>query len=391
MALASYLRQYGIEEVDERLFTTNGVRLEVTSCGQGGKLALLLHGFPEHAFSWRNQVPLLYEMGYKVWVPNLRGYGRSEQVKGRAAYRISELVEDIAGLIDVAQPDEVTLVGHDWGGLIAWEFALRQIRPLERLVIMNAPHPAILADDFSTFAKGKKSHFGLSFFQLPFLPELALGWKDAKKISKTILKSTSDKSLFNYDILHVYRDNAMRPGTLTAMLNYYRANFNGRTPKQGVNGFSCQQTSSIETPTLLIWGEQDMSVDVSLSEGTENFVQNLSLEIIPQAAHWVQQEAPDEVNAILNEWLKTPLALLVASEIPEAENMQVQETDKTADEVELETADRSIALVNSEAAKDLAMQDRLQDVEEDDTSVAEANTIIKNIRHRLFPKSLASE
>jgi len=302
MALAAHLRRLGIDPVEERLLETGEVRLEVTSCGTGNRLALLLHGFPEHAFSWRHQVPLLLEMGYKVWVPNLRGYGRSQKPKGRKNYTVAKLLRDVAGLIDLAKADEVTLIGHDWGAILAWEFAIRRVRPLARLVIMNVPHPALFIEGLHQPYQRKKSWY-IFFFQLPFLPEYALRLNNAKAIGDAFYKSATDKSRFPYDVLHVYRDNALRPGALSAMLNYYRANF----LKRGYEGLSCgDSVPVIEIPTLIVWGEEDIALDVRLLEGTETYVSNLTVRRLPNVSHWVQQEAPDQVNAILNAWLPSP-------------------------------------------------------------------------------------
>lgn len=119
----------------------NGLRFEVDTCGTGDRLALCLHGFPEHSFSWRYQLPLLAELGYRAWAPNLRGYGNSSRPEGVEAYDLEHLMADVAGLIDASGCQEVVLLAHDWGAVIAWHFAIRRIRPLTHLIICNVPHP----------------------------------------------------------------------------------------------------------------------------------------------------------------------------------------------------------------------------------------------------------
>ncbi len=122
----------------------NGLAFETLMAGNGERFALLLHGFPEHAISWREQMAALARQGYTVWAPNQRGYGRSSRPSRVADYDIEHLIEDVAGLIDVARARGATrtvLIGHDWGGVVAWCFAARNLRPLDALVILNAPHP----------------------------------------------------------------------------------------------------------------------------------------------------------------------------------------------------------------------------------------------------------
>ncbi len=122
---------------------TDGLRFHVLEAGAGDRLALCLHGFPELGFSWRYQLPLLAELGFRAWAPDLRGYGGSDRPQGMHEYAIERLMDDVASLIDASGARETVLIAHDWGGVIAWYFALRRIRPLSRLVVMNLPHPAV--------------------------------------------------------------------------------------------------------------------------------------------------------------------------------------------------------------------------------------------------------
>ena len=127
------------------IIDANRLRFEVDMCGNGYQLALCLHGFPEHSFSWRHQLPMLAELGYLAWAPNLRGYGRSSRPEGMEAYGIENLMTDVADLIDASGCRETVLIAHDWGAVIAWYFAMRRIRPLSKLIILNVPHPAPVA------------------------------------------------------------------------------------------------------------------------------------------------------------------------------------------------------------------------------------------------------
>ncbi len=276
----------------------NGLRFHVASAGAGDRLALCLHGFPENWFSWRHQLPLLDRLGYRAWAPDLRGYGGSDRPPRMQDYAIERLLEDVAGLIDAAGAKSVLLLAHDWGAIIAWYFAMRRVRPLERLVIMNVPHPACAARELRRGAQLRRSWYVL-FFQLPWLPEKLLGRDGARAIAEIFRRSSLDPSRFPDDAIRVFREAAARPGALTAMVNYYRALVRGGgAQRQTALGFPV-----IDTPTLLLWGEGDVALTKATTYGTDAFVRDLTLRYLPGVSHWVQQEAPESVNAMLEAWL----------------------------------------------------------------------------------------
>ena len=276
----------------------NGLRFHVAACGEGDRLALCLHGFPECWYSWRHQMPLLAELGYRVWAPDLRGYGETTWMPRVADYAIETLMEDVAQLIDAARARETILLAHDWGAIIAWYFAMRRVRPLARLVIMNVPHPGVMDRVIRTRQQMARSWYAV-FFQLPWLPEKILAARDYQAIRDAFLSSAIDKSRFSAADLQVYRDNAARPGATRAMLHYYRALVRGR----GANRQRRLGYPTIETPTLMIWGEEDVALCKETTYGTEAFVRDLRIEYLPNVSHWVQQEAPEKVNEILGRWL----------------------------------------------------------------------------------------
>lgn len=272
----------------------NGLRFEVDTCGDGDRLALCLHGFPEHSYSWRHQLPMLADLGFKAWAPNLRGYGNTSRPEGIAAYSLEDLLADVAGLIDAAGCRETVLIGHDWGALIAWYFAMRKVRPLAKLIICNVPHPGAARRAMANFAQLKRSWY-MFFFQLPRLPEWILGRNDARDVGLLIRNSAVDPARFPDEVIEVYRRNAARPGALTAMINYYRALlWGGGAKRQAALGFPV-----IETPTLMIWGEADVALTRETTYGTEAFVADLTLRYLPRVSHWVQQEQPEVVNAMM--------------------------------------------------------------------------------------------
>ncbi len=282
------------ETWQHRDLITNSIRLHYVTEGTG-PLLLLLHGFPEFWYSWRHQIPFLAELGYQVVAPDLRGYNDSD--KPRTGYDIQTLLHDIVGLIHALGQEKAIIVGHDWGGALAWSFALAYPEMTERLIILNAPHPWAFLRELRTPKQLRKSWYILAF-QLPWLPEYLLGRKHASAIATMLSNSSVQKEAFSAEDLKQYRDAMSKPGALTASLNYYR-NLVHR-PINASTGI--QPGTSITTPTLLIWGEQDIALDSALTEGLESWVPDLHIRRIPDSGHWVQQEKPQQVNLLLKEF-----------------------------------------------------------------------------------------
>ena len=285
-----------MEPIEYQTIRANGIDFNVATAGTGPRLALCLHGFPESSYSWRYQMPLLAQLGYRVWAPDLRGYGASSRPKGVAAYALENLEEDVAALIQASGASEVVLVGHDWGAVIAWYYAMFGRLRIARLIIMNVPHPALMEKGLRTRRQLAKSWY-IFFFQLPWIPEWGLARKGCEAIGRVFRDMAVDKSRFPDEVLRVYREAAAAPGALTAMLNYYRALIRGipRTRRRGI--------LPINIPTLMIWGEVDAALGKELTYGTEKYVSNLTLRYLPNVSHWVQQEAPETVNAMIETWL----------------------------------------------------------------------------------------
>ena len=285
-----------MDSIEHQTIRANGIDFKVAAIGSGDRLALCLHGFPESSFSWRYQLPLLARMGYRAWAPDLRGYGGSTRPLGVGAYALQHLEEDVAALIEASGAKQVVLVGHDWGALIAWYYAMFGRVPIARLIIMNVPHPALAQKGLRTRRQLAKSWY-IFFFQIPWLPEYGLARNACEAIGRVFRDMAVDKSRFPDEVLRVYRDAAGVPGALTAMLNYYRALFRGlrRNRRRGI--------ARIDIPTLMIWGEVDAALGKELTYGTDRYVSNLTLRYLPNVSHWVQQEAPETVNAMIEAWL----------------------------------------------------------------------------------------
>src|ERR1700735_4230376 len=162
------------EGVEMIRVAANGIHFEVVTMGAGDKLALCLHGFPEHAYSWRHQMPLLAKLGYRVWAPNLRGYGGTDSPREISAYKLETLVADVTGLIQASGAKETLLIAHDWGGVLAWSTAMLNPSPIQRLIVMYLPHPACFQREFRHPRQFLKSWY-MFMFQLPGLPEMLLG------------------------------------------------------------------------------------------------------------------------------------------------------------------------------------------------------------------------
>jgi pimeloyl-ACP methyl ester carboxylesterase len=278
--------------------TANGINFEVAAMGSGDRLALCLHGFPEHAYSWRYQMPLLARLGYRVWAPNLRGYGGTDSPQDVSAYKTRILVEDVAALVRASGARETLLIAHDWGGALAWSLALLQPQLIQRLIVLNLPHPACFARELRRPVQISKSWY-MFFFQLSWLPEFLLGRRQGRATSELIRMTSRDRSRFPDEVLEVYRQNAARPGGLTAMINWYRAAFRngGFTRLRGAT------LPKIAIPTLFLWGDADTALSIGTTRGTENYVTDLTFRVFPGVSHWIQQEAPEAVNAMIEAWI----------------------------------------------------------------------------------------
>jgi pimeloyl-ACP methyl ester carboxylesterase len=214
-------------------------------------------------------------------------------------YAMEELLADVAGLIDAAGAREVVLLAHDWGAVIAWYFAMRKIRPLTRLVIMNVPHPEPFARELRKRGKQLRSSWYVFFFQLPWLPEFAMG---RMPLGEMFRRTTRHPENFTAEDLAIFSNNAATTAARRAMINYYRAMVRGG----GGRRQRALGSPRIDVPTLMLWGEDDMALTKETTFGTEEHVSDLTIHYLPGISHWVQQDAPEKVNELLREWLMVP-------------------------------------------------------------------------------------
>ena len=275
--------------------TVNGVRLHYVEAGQG-PLVILLHGFPEFWYSWRRQIPALAAAGYHVIAPDMRGYNLSEKPPRVRDYRIEILASDVVELICHAGASTATVVGHDWGGAIAWFVPMLFPNVVEKLIILNAPHPLAFLREMKTPAQLLKSSYQF-FFQLPTLPEAVIRARDYAMLRSLLRTEPMRCRAFSKADVRRYKEAIAQPGALTAALNYYRAAF-----RQGPRSMA-RLSRRIDIPTLLIWGEHDRYLGLNLTRNLEQWVPRLRLERLPDASHWVQNDEPERVSEWMIEFL----------------------------------------------------------------------------------------
>jgi pimeloyl-ACP methyl ester carboxylesterase len=304
--------------LEHRYVETNGIRLHCAVDGDG-PLVILLHGFPECWYSWRHQIAALAPR-FRVVAPDLRGYNESDKPPGVSAYALPELVADVRGLIEAFGERQAVIVGHDWGGGIAWTFAMDHPEMTRRLVALNCPHPAIFAQHLRSNGRQLARSWYMFFFQIPWLPETLLGLRHARPVADAIRRSAVRQDSITAEDFAYLRDAASRPGALRSAVNYYRATFrsplaqamwpawlrrfvHGDRPVEGVRE-RLEDWPKITAPTLLIWGENDVALGKELTLGTEALIAApLDIKYIPLCGHWVQQEQPVLVNGYLLDFL----------------------------------------------------------------------------------------
>ncbi len=286
---------------------TNGISLHAVTAGpEDGPLVVLLHGFPEFWYAWHHQLPALTEAGYRVVAPDMRGYNCSDKPQGVSSYHVEELVGDVAGLVDAFDRASAHIVGHDWGGLVAWQTAIDRPDLVDQLAVLNAPHPSAYERALRSSLSQLRKSWYVGFFQLPVLPELSLGAKDFDFVDRVLAESTVRPDAFTETDIEYYKRALARPGARTAALNYYRAiarrNAKRTLTRGGVGDLP------VRVPTLLVWGEQDQALDVSLTENLEQWVPDIRVERLADASHWVQFDAPERVTDLLLSHLPSPRA-----------------------------------------------------------------------------------
>lgn len=278
-----------LDEVEKGYADSDGVKIHYASVGEG-PLVIMIHGFPDYWYSWRHQMDAL-KSGYKVVAIDQRGYNHSDKPEGVAQYAMPHLVKDVAAVIRHHGADKATIVGHDWGGAVAWQFAFAFPLMTERLVVMNLPHPRGMAREFATnkeqqqntdyarrFREGSHTDADI-FFGGPMNPYSLSGW-------------VTDEDARSHYV------EALKRSDFAAMLNYYKANYSG------LSNSAPPQTPILEMPVLVFHGLKDTALHSDGLNNTWDWVNaDLTIVTTPDANHFVQQDAAELVSATLRWWL----------------------------------------------------------------------------------------
>jgi epoxide hydrolase 4 len=279
----------------------DGVRLHCAEAGPASSdrpPVLLLHGFPEFWYGWRHQIPALSAEGFRVIAPDLRGYNLCDKPPRVADYRLDRLAADVASLVRqvAGKMGRAHVVGHDWGGVIAWHLAMHHPDVVEKLVILNAAHPAAYWRELHRPAQLLRSWY-VFFFQLPRAPEVFVRARAFRSLRDVFRREPARPGAFSEADIDAYVEAFAQPGALTAAINYYRAAF-----RDGI-GRAGRTVRPIGAPTLLIWGEREKYAVPGVTRGLEPWVPNLRIERLPEATHWVQHDEPETVNRLLLSFL----------------------------------------------------------------------------------------
>jgi pimeloyl-ACP methyl ester carboxylesterase len=291
-----------VSGVRHRLVDAGEVHLHVAEAGPaGGPLVLLLHGFPEFWWSWRHQLPALADAEFHAVAPDLRGYHLSDQPQEVAAYAIGRLAGDVAGLVRALGAERADVVGHDWGGMVAWAFATREPGRLRRLAILNAPHPAVMAAAMARPRQAVRSSY-MALFQLPALPERLLAAHDHALLRRA-LRAMRARPVDDAEI-EPYVD-AARRGGLRGGLAYYRAAGRAAVARRRRRGADEERPRRrVEAPVLVLWGARDPVLGPELARPPEALVPDARVVMLPDASHDVMLDEPQRVNAELIGFLR---------------------------------------------------------------------------------------
>lgn len=282
-------------DLRERFIETNGIKLHVMETGPAdGPMIMFLHGFPEFWYAWRKQIGYFAERGYLVVAPDQRGYNLSDKPKGIASYKSDELAKDTVGIIDAYGRDKIFLVGHDWGAAVSWWTALKYPERIERLVIMNVPHPVVMGKTLFSNPKQMEKSWYIFYFQLPGAVE-QFASANNYQWPVNLLVETSRPGTFLPVDLEKYRAAFMQPDAFSSMVNWYRASLQAPSEKPA--------SFRITMPILVLWGVNDVAIIPEQAEASMAFCDQGRLVKFEKASHWVQHEEADKVNALIEEFI----------------------------------------------------------------------------------------
>lgn len=260
-----------------------------------GPVVVLLHGFPEFWYAWHKQIEPLAEAGFRVIVPDQRGYNLSSKPRGVASYALTELVSDVIAIADQLGQQRLFLVGHDWGAAVAWSTALLHPQRIAKLAILNVPHPSVMRRFLFTRLRQTLRSWYMFFFQVPWLPEAIFSTFNFRLCTRALLRS-SRSGTFSPTDLAQYRTAWSQPGAITAMINWYRAAFRHRTQFRD---------KTVRIPTRILWGERDAFLLAEMARESLHYCTNAELFTFADATHWLQHEEPDRVSKLLVDFFRS--------------------------------------------------------------------------------------
>nr|WP_238942886.1 alpha/beta hydrolase [Planococcus beigongshangi] len=261
---------------------------------EDGPLVILLHGFPEFSYGWKHQIGALVDQGYCVMAPDQRGYNLSSKPEGAENYTLNKLRDDIVGLIGWSGKEKAVVIGHDWGGAVAWQLAATRPELVEKLIAINIPHPLAMPKVMMRNPLQLVRSSYMAYFQIPQLPEKMMAAEDFRFMEQA-MKNTSRKNTFSEEDLANYKEAWAQEGALTGMLNWYRALTKG--------SFNQTPGKKIAVPVRILWGLGDQFLSQQLAEESLNFCMDAELVFIGEATHWVHHEQPEIVNRLIQEFL----------------------------------------------------------------------------------------
>ena len=279
-------------EISSRFFEVNGIRLHTAVAGPPeGKIMLFLHGFPEFSLGWRKQLLFFAEKGYRVIAPDQRGYNLSSKPKGVKAYRIEILVADMVALIKQLSTQKVILVGHDWGGGVAWELAGQHPELIEKLIILNMPHLKVMRDTLKSSPRQMLKSWYAGFFQVPFLPEWFSSLFNFKLLERSMIRTARQNTFTHFEMAQ-YKAAWRNPGAVKTMINWYRA-----------YKYSRPRLKRINIPTLILWGTQDKFLLPEMAQKSNLLCAKGKLILLEDNTHWLHHEKAAKVNQLILNFL----------------------------------------------------------------------------------------
>ncbi len=282
--------------MDSVYFENSAVRVHAVAAGpQDGPVLVLLHGFPEFWYGWRKQIVPLADAGFRVVVPDQRGYNLSSKPRGVASYALTELVSDIIAIADRLGRQQIFLAGHDWGAAVAWSTALLHPQRIAKMAILNVPHPSVMRRFLNTRLRQMLRSWYILFFQIPWLPERVFAAFDFYLGTRALVRS-SRAGTFSPEDLAQYCSAWSQPGALTAMINWYRAALRYRIRSSD---------RTVRIPTRILWGERDAFLLAEMARESLRYCTNAELVAFPRATHWLQHEEPERVSQLLAEFFRS--------------------------------------------------------------------------------------